>query len=257
MLNTNRTRCQLARHGVAFSNTLAILIRNQRENWPLNLITGSVVPMLIVCAVVVFGETRSEDKLMRLLAGNMVLSLLFGPLLKTAVSVSYLCERQVIEYFATLPIRKMDFIMAVTANCLCQTLPGMLLLLLLCRTLLGIRFALHPMLGVTALLAAALMATAGAVIGVVGRDFARTRLMAESCVAVLLLLSPILIPLDRFPAPLRIIGNLLPSTFAVRALQDALLGQISGATMANIGIVAAFTAGFLFAADRMLDWHIE
>ncbi len=242
---------------VAIWNVLMLLARNQRENWPMLLITSSIVPFVIMSVSTRFGSVTDQTKVMHLLAGNIVLSLLFGPLMRTAMLIAFLRERQVIEHFATLPIRKTDFLTAVMLNCLGQSLPGIAILLVLCRVLLSIRLTVHPLLLPVAILASLSMATIGASVGVAVREFHRTRMFAEILMGVLMFLSPGFARVESYPFPLFALSKLLPSSYAVHALRDTLCNTVSPSTIAQVSIVAAFTVALLWFSSQKLDWNVE
>ena len=247
----------LTRREVVIWNVLMLLARNQRENWPMLLLTSSIVPFVIMSVSTRLGSVADPTKIMHLLAGNIVLSLLFGPLMRTAMVIAYLRERQVLEHFATLPIRKSDFLTAVLLNCLGQSLPGIAILLILCRVLLGIQVTIHPALTPIAILASLSMAMVGAAIGVVAREPGRTRVAAESVMGLLLFLSPGFARIESYPYPLRAISAMLPSTYAVRALRETLCNTVTGTTLAAASVVAAFTLTLLWFTSRRLDWNVE
>lgn len=245
------------RRGVAVWNVLMLLARNQRQNWPMLLLTSAIVPFVIMSVSTRFGGVVDQAKVMHLLAGNIVLSLLFGPLMRTAMSIAYLRERQVLEHFATLPLRKSDFLAAIMLNCLGQSLPGIVILLVLCQALLGIHLVIHPLLAPVAILASLSMAAVGAAIGVATREFRRTRMISELVMGLLLFLSPGFAHIESYPSPLRLVSALLPSTYAVGSLKETLCNAVTPSTLVQASVVAAFIAALLWFTSRRLDWNVE
>lgn len=66
-----------------------------------------------------------------------------------------------------------------------------------------------------------------------------------------------MIPPDRLPRVLRIVGWFLPPTYAARAFRASLAPGITGETLLDVAILAAFAIGLLILVGRTLEWRLE
>jgi ABC-2 type transport system permease protein len=146
----------------------------------------------------------------------------------------------------------LGFMTGYAAEALLQTV----LVLIVAIVVLDVRHA-----GSLALIAVITLLTAIAALnlGMVLSAFAKTEPQAMQLLPFVLVpqfvLSGVLFPLHSLPDGLRGVSYALPLTYGVDALRDVMirgLGPGDPSLLLNVGILAAFTAGFLALGARML-----
>ncbi len=79
--------------------------------------------------------------------------------------------------------------------------------------------------------------------------------MANILMAVVIFLSPILIPPESVPAILRVTATIMPTTDVADAFRSALAGNFGPGLTYDVLILLAYVTGFLTLVHRKLDWR--
>lgn len=73
---------------------------------------------------------------------------------------------------------------------------------------------------------------------------------------VLITAAPVFIPWEALPLPLRLLGYLLPPSYAADALRRARAGAIGPAFYFDLAMLLALTVASLYALSRWLRWRL-
>jgi ABC-2 type transport system permease protein len=113
--------------------------------------------------------------------------------------------------------------------------------------------ALLPVLLVTCLALSAF----GLAIGTLVSNMDLIVIITNLLVFVLLLAAPVLIPAESLPVALRVLGYLLPPTYAADALRHALSGQFDGTFALDMAVLVAMATLGLAASTRWIRWRVS
>ncbi len=80
-------------------------------------------------------------------------------------------------------------------------------------------------------------------------------MIANIVTIVIGFLSPLFIPLYKFPLPLRILSQTLPLTYAADAFRFVLSGQIGAGLIVDVCVLFAYTVASIFLVQIKLDWR--
>jgi len=200
-------------------------------------------------------QNTSNQNQLRFLAGSIVFSLSLS-------SISWLgyllLENRFtgrLKLYATLPLTPSSYIFGILLFALAQAAVATTTLILLGR-ILGLYFKPKLMLvalviGLTVLCLCGL----GAIVAARARSFTQGSLITDALGTGLVFLAPVYYPVDTMPQSLKMFSQLLPTTFAARALQTTLTGgsQIGGDLLA-LALLATVT---LFLGLRLTTWREE
>lgn len=68
-------------------------------------------------------------------------------------------------------------------------------------------------------------------------------------------LGPVVIPPNRLPRFMILLGYLSPATYAASALRQTLLGPLTGEIVIDLALLAAFGIVSLWVVGRRMDWR--
>jgi ABC-2 type transport system permease protein len=234
---------------------ILIELTNWRWSWRSMLITGTLAPLISMLALGVFARDAGRDSLGYVLTGNMVISLMFGNMGNVQSHFVFMRFQGTLDYFATLPIRKCALVLAVVLSFLLLSLPSLVITALGGAWMLHIPVVIHPILFVVVPLCAISLSGVGALIG----TRARTRQEGDALGLILTLgmaaLGPVVVPPNRLPRMMVMLGKLSPATYAASALRQALLGPITWQLAADLAILTGITLLVYGWVVRSLDWR--
>jgi ABC-2 type transport system permease protein len=246
-----------------FLTDLKILFLEQllqlRTIWPFTLLFSFLMPLALVFGLTRFGGgVPDKSGLIYIIAGSTVFSVSVEGIYTTSQRLSAMREAGRFTYYASLPLNKAAFLLALLlARFVLVTLPGTLTPLIAGGLLYGLELqgtlwwivVIIPLTGFS-------LASVGMALGTVIRRDELVGLIANALIFLLLLASPVFIPLHLLPAPLQIMSYFLPPTYAAEAFRLCLSGQINEVFFTDILILSLFAlAGFLLT-NRYLRWRI-
>lgn len=242
-----------------FTN-LNILLRMQfaslRWFWASVMVNSFVIPLSFLVIWYYFADgVASTDTMIYFLAGNITLGLLFGNMNRVASRFAFLKDTGALDYYATLLTNKTLLIFSVTLVFLLVSLPGVIAGLFAGIILLDVPISIHPMLAVALILGSFSLSTMGAVIGVFSRSFEQSLTTTQLITLGMMVLSPVFVEVDRLPRILQWTSYLVPTTYTVRAVRDALISDLGVNFWLNLAILVLFNIGALWAVHRRMEWR--
>lgn len=236
-------------------DTFLIELTNWRWSWRSMLITGTLTPLLSLTALGFFARDSGPTALTYVLAGNIVMALMFNLMDNVTSHITYMRFRGSLDYFATLPIGKPILIFALVAAFLLLSLPSLLITILLGAWILGI--SLHPNLLVLLIipLCALPLSGIGALIGSYARSPEEAGSLTLLLTILLLCTGPVVVPPARLPGFMVILGRFSPATYASSALRQVLLGPVSGELLVDLAVLAGLSVLIFWLVERKMQWR--
>jgi ABC-2 type transport system permease protein len=234
-----------------------IELTNWRWTWRGLVVISTIARLASMAALGIFAGDSGAEALSYVFTGNFVLSLLFGIVGNVQSHFMFMRMEGVLDYFATLPVKKSALLTAVITAFFFLALPSVLTTIFIGAYLLDIRLHLHPLVIVIMPLCALPISAIGALIGLKARNYAEAGSINLLLTFVLLGLGPVIIPPDRLPNWLLALGWLSPTTYASSALRQVLLGPITGQLWWDIAALVGFTAVSFGMIGHLLQWRRE
>lgn len=226
----------------------------RREVGPF-LLAAFVFPaaMYLFANAVAGAEVAPEQSRLRFLAGSIVFSL-------SLTSISWLgyllLENRFtgrLKLFATLPLAPSSYVFGILVFAIAQAAVSTTTLLLVGRAL---RVQMRPnftLLIVVILLTILCLCGLGVVIAARARSFSQGSLLTDTLGAGLIFLAPVYYAPEMMPRAMRVFAQLLPTTFAARAVQTTLAGgRAIGVELLALGLMAVATLALGF---RLMKWR--
>jgi ABC-2 type transport system permease protein len=234
---------------------LRVLLTEYRTAWFLQVFGGLLIPISFAFVIVAVGGATSPEKAIYLLGGNMALSIATGPATFLILKIGWAQRSKEFHYWIALPIPKLLLVLALVSIAQLFALPGQLGVYVFGNLLFGLPFsgaawALVPLipLGVLPLTGV------GALLGLFARSGETASILSNCLIILVGVLSPVMLPLEALPVPLRILSQFMPTTYVADAFRAVLGGQ--GTNLAfDLIILALFSAVLLTITYFRLDWR--
>ena len=233
-----------------------IQLTNWRWSWRGTLTTSLIAPVLSTLALGSFAANEGRAVLGYVVTGNVVLSLLFGTVNKVSGNFAYMRVTGMLDYFATLPLYRVALILASVIAFMGLSLPAAILTLIVGAVILHLPLLISPWVIVVVPLIAMALCGLGALIGIVGRSPDEVGTISMLATFSLLMLGPVVIPADRLPDAIKVIGLLSPATYAASALRQTVLGVPDNLPLAlDVVVLVAIMLGLLWLVGQRIDWR--
>jgi ABC-2 type transport system permease protein len=232
-----------------------VQLSNWRWSWLSMLITSTLAPMLSTVALGVFASQSGPRTLGYILTGNLVLSLMFGTLDRVASNFSFMRQRGMLSYFASLPIHAASLVLATILAFFLLALPSVLVTLVFGAWFLGLSLHANPLVVIVLPLAATSLAGLGALIGNLARSPEEATSLSLFISLLLVGLGPVIIPPERLPSFLLALGWFSPATYAASALRQALLGPLTARLGLDLFVLAGISLFIFWLVGRKMEWR--
>ena len=83
------------------------------------------------------------------------------------------------------------------------------------------------------------------------------QIVVNGLLFVMVVAAPIFIPMESLPLPFKVLGVILPPTYAAAAIRSALAGVFDTAFYMNVGVLTGFTVLGFMAVTRWLRWRLK
>ncbi|GGM76534.1 hypothetical protein GCM10010106_23720 [Thermopolyspora flexuosa] len=238
-----------------FVDLLLIQLSNHRWSWRGMIVTGMAVPLVNMLALGLVGRPYGQEYLVHVLAGSIVVALLFQNQNNVAANFAYMRAMGTLDFFATLPVHRYLLVLATVIAFFLLSVPSIVVTLLAGALVLGVPVQVHPLALPVLPLCAVPLAGIGAFVGV----SARTPEMAGSVTLLitiaLLLIGPVVVPPALLPDWVVHTGYASPATYASSAVRQVLFGPVTGRLWLDVGALAALSCLTLWFAGRRVQWR--
>ena len=232
-----------------------VQLSNWRWSWRSMIIVGTITPLLSTLALGLFSRREGIETLSYILTGNLVLAIMFNNLSRVSSNFSFMRTRGMLSYFASLPIRAVNLVLATVLAFFLLSLPSLLVTLLAGVAILKLDLTFHPLVLVVVPLATICMSGLGALIGTSVRTPEEADSISLLSTFIMLGLGPVLIPPDRLPSFMVILGYISPATYAASAFRQVLLGPVTARILVDLAILAIFCLSTLWLVERKMTWR--
>lgn len=243
---------------IDFKYLLLEQLHNLKANWYWVFIISLCLPLALLFGFGHIGGTATNQQaLLYIISGSAIMSVATESIVNMAHRLANFKSQGRLTYYASLPISKIAFILALIISRLGLTLAGMLVPLVVAPLLYNVQIDFNLWVVVILLLAAFALASIGVALGVLVGDPDLTGQLGNLLLILLVLASPIFIPSANLLLPLQVIGYLLPPTYAAEALRLALTADFSSSFYLDLGMLVALMVLSFFLIDRFLRWRVE
>ncbi len=232
-----------------------IELTNWRWSWQYLVVVGTITPLLSMLALSFFARDSGTEALQFIWSGNVLIGLMFGLQSRLTAHFVYLRTEGMLNYFATLPIKKSALILAVIAAFFLIALPSTLATIFIGAWIIGLTINPSPLLALVIPLCAIPMAGIGCLIGSWSRNYNEAGATDLIVTFVMLGLGPVMIPPESLPSVVLFLGRFSPATYAASALRASLSGNIGPAFWLDLAALVVISILMISVVGRTLDWR--
>lgn len=236
-----------------FWDLFLIQLANWRWSWQAMAINGLIVPMTTLYFLKTIGDGSSRPEL--LLGGNVIISLIFTTMYGTSARFSFMRTFGVLDYYATLPVSKGLLVLAVNAGFLVLSMPTAVLTIFIGQWFLGLDISLSPVFFGLVPLASFSLSAVGAFVGVAAPNFDAANTITGILQFIFMGVGPVLLPEERLPPLVNLLGQFLPSTHAATALRHTLSGDYSGSFYLDLAFLVLFDIAAMLFVGYKMEWR--
>lgn len=239
-----------------YTTIFRMLLAEYRRTWLFHLIRSLLFPVAFVFLVKMTLVSTSREQSVFLLGGLLTTALSFGSLSTLIDKIGWSRQRHELDYWTTLPIPKLAFILALMSVSQLFALPGLLGAYLLGSLILAVPPSDLIILPLLLLLPLSSLPLAGlaAFLGSYAPNGQLANMIGNAMTIVIGFLSPMYIPLQSLPLPFRLLAQLMPLTYSADAFRAVLNGSGTHLSL-DILILCLFALLFLLLVHHKLDWR--
>jgi ABC-2 type transport system permease protein len=245
-----------AAHLRQYATIFRMLLTEYRRTWFFHLIRSLLFPVAFVFLVKVTTGSTSRAQGIFLLGGLLTTAMSFGSLSMLIDKIGWSRQRHEFDYWTMLPIPKLAFMLALMSVSQLFALPGLLGAYLLGSLILNLPLASLIILPLLLFMPLSALPLAGlaAFLGSYAPNGQLAGMIGNMMTVVIGFLSPMYIPLQALPLPLRILAQFMPLTYSADAFRAILSGGGTNLLM-DIAVLCVFALLFLWLVHRKLDWR--
>jgi len=225
-----------------------------QAHWKWYVFLSIALPLIMV-----FGFTRIGGGTNQIYAitGTVVFAIADEALSAMAVRVGTMRREGLLAYYAALPIHKTSFVVALVLSRMMITLPRTLVAIIAGPLLFGIAVQFNPLIVVVLILSSLMLATLGVALGLMLESPELLRTLTYVMLFVVVMASPVFMPLSLLPVPLQYTSYLLPFSYIADALRDIAFGMTGFGFGIDMLVLGAMTAVSFALLERYLRWRLD
>ena len=239
-----------------FGVLLRLFLAEYRTLWFFYVFFGFVWPIGFIFFITTATGAMSTEQAIFILGGNMATAIAFGPAFLLINKIGMGREHHEFDYWSTLPMPKLVFVLALNLVALLLALPGLLAAYLLGTFMLGIPLAGGLPLLCIIPLGALPLAGFGALLGSYAPNREAANVVGNILTMVVGFLSPMLVRPEQLPLPLRVLAFFVPTTYIADLFRTLLGGRTQLSPVLDFVVIVVCSLGFLFLVQRKMDWRV-
>ena len=222
-----------------------------RLSWKWALIIVLVTPLstLYFLTLIFKGD---KEYLTYVITGNMVMSLVTGTMLTLGQELGVLKQLKGFDYYAVLPLKKINLIIAYITRATIVTVPSMILIYFIGKIIIGIDMVVHPSIILVIIFSGFSLSSLGAAIGIYSRDADQASVITQVVQPLIIYLVPVFIPMENMPRLVNYISYIIPTRYVAQALRASYTGKFD---LPSISMLAIFSIISIFLIEFKMDWR--
>lgn len=229
-----------------------------RTLWYWMAVFSIFMPLSMVFGFARIGSgLQDQNSLVYIITGSAIFAVATDGITTMAQRIGTMKKEGMLVYYASLPISKTAFIMALLFSRTIVSLPGMLTPLIIGPLFYSVKLDFSFWALILLPLTGLAMSVIGMALGTLLNNLEFIAVVSNILIFLLLFAAPVFIPLEALPLPMQIFAYVLPPTYAAEALRLALSGTVNGAFYLDLGILLATTLLSLYALNRWLRWRLK
>lgn len=239
-----------------FAVTQWFLIKSEllmlRVNWQWSLFIVLVAPLSVLLFLYLLLGRADSSYMTYALSGNIIMSLVTGTMLTLGQELGFLKDVRGFDYYASLPLYKIQLITAYLIRATIITIPSIMILIAIGKIAFNVQIVIHISLFVIVFLSGMSLAGLGAFIGIYSRNSSHASTITQILQPIIIYCAPVFIPSQNMPKVMQVISWFIPTTYVASALRNSFNGIFD---WFNIAILIAFCVISVYLVEFKIDWR--
>lgn len=246
-----------ARWATELSILLRIQIANVRDSWVWIILMATLFPLTTILFMMFTQPNPSEETITQIIAGNLIFGIIVMGMNGLGQDISWQKHQGHFTFYASLPISKINFVLANLFRGLMNTLPSLIILWWIGQWIFGVQLHLSPMLPVVFLLSLSSVVGFGILIGFWSPNHQLTNMLCQALMVLVTFLSPVMVTMDRLPSVLQWTAYVFPSTYAADAMRNILFVGWTDGVLRDCAVMLLFSVGAVVVVQRLVTWRVK
>ncbi len=180
------------------------------------------------------------------------MSLVTGTMLTLGQELGLLKDVRGFDYYASLPLYKVQLIMAYLIRATIITIPSIVMLIAVGKIAFNVQIVIHISLFVIVFLSGMSLAGLGAFIGIYSRNSSHASTITQILQPIIIYCAPVFVPMQNMPKVMQVISWFIPTTYVASALRSSFNGIFD---WFNIFMLIAFCVISVYLVEFKIDWR--
>ncbi|MCY9578154.1 ABC transporter permease [Paenibacillus alvei] len=229
---------------------------NIRDSWAWVLLMATVFPFTTMLFMISFTDNPSHEALVRIVAGNLIFGIIVTGMNAMGQEISWQKHQGHFTYYSSLPISKLNFVIANMLKGLMSTLPSFVLLAAVGKWGYGIDFQITWALPIVVLLSLTSVVGVGVGIGFWSPNHQLTNMLVQVLMMFVTFLSPVMVEMHQLPSMLQWASYIFPTTYAAEAMRGVLLTGWTTDVMQNSIVLLGYSIVSILAIHYLVKWRV-
>lgn len=228
-----------------------------RESWIWVIGMASMFPFTTLLFLKFYTVDPTPETMIRIIAGNMVFAIIVMGISGLSQDISWQKHQGHFVFYASLPISKLNFVIAVFIRGFLTSFPSVIILAVIGQLVYGIHF--HYSLGMVPVLLLAVFSCAGigTAVGFVSPNHQFTNMLSQVLLMVISFLSPVMVTMDMLPKFLQWSAYLFPTTYVAQAFRELFLNGWSEDVTENVLMLMGYMIVSFIVILKTVQWRVE
>lgn len=227
-----------------------------REQWAFIFLLASLFPFTTLMFLKFYTIDPTPEMMVRIIIGNMLFALIIMGLNVMAQEISWQKHQGHFTFYASLPIRKINFVVANLFRGMIISLPSFLILAGIGQFVYGIQFQFSLWIIPVVLLTITSVVNIGVFIGFWSPNHQLTNLLVQGLMMIVGFMTPVMVDMAQLPIFLQWFSYLVPTTYASDALRNLLTTGMSLEVARNCLLLLTYSIGSYFLILKKISWRV-
>jgi ABC-2 type transport system permease protein len=239
--------------GVLFRIQFSII----REQWIWVFLMAAMFPFTTLLFMKFFIENPTPEAMIRIIAGNMIFGVIVMGMNAMGQDISWQKHQGHFTFYASLPIYKMNFVMANLLKGFMNSFPSLVIMAGLGQLVYGIQFHYSWAMIPVVILSVFSISGIGVCLGFWSPNHQLTNIITQVLLMVVSFLTPVMVDMHQLPLVLQWVSYIFPTTYAAEALRDMLVVGWTHAVTVNMLIMLGYSVVTYFIIQKCVHWRVN
>ena len=228
-----------------------------RDSWVWVFLMASMFPFTTLLFLKFYTTNPTDEVMIRIITGNMVFAIIVMGINSLAQTISWEKHQGHFIFYASLPISKLNFVLAVFLRGFMTSFPSVIILAVIGQFAYHIHF--HYSFGMIPVLLLSVLACSGVgtAIGFLSPNHQVTNMLAQVLMMVISFLSPVMVTSEMLPKVLQWVSYIFPTTYVADAFRQLfLIGWTHDVTIDFIILIGYTILSFAIIL-KMAQWRAD